>query len=160
MNITEASNRLGVTPSALWAVIQFESKHDPHARNPYTNAVGLIQFMDSASQDLGYKDKEDLYQNNQTYEKQLNQVVNWFERYGPYKDSGDLYLQVFYPAARNWDRQKAFPAHVQKVNPGIKTPQDYIDKVERIRQGSPVKNISGLLLILGAGLAMYILGKY
>lgn len=41
-----------------------------------------------------------------------------------------LYMAVFYPAARNWPLNQQFPDSVQKVNPGIKTVQDYVNMVE------------------------------
>jgi soluble lytic murein transglycosylase-like protein len=41
----------------------------------------------------------------------------------------DLYMSVFYPAYRRKPINMAFPSYVQSANPGIKTPGDYINKV-------------------------------
>ena len=153
--IQEAANYIGVDPKALWAMIQLESRHNPHAVNPYSGAIGLIQFMDGAAQDLGYRSAEELYNANKTYESQLALAARWFKRYAPYRDSGDFYLQTFYPAARRWkDRNTEFSALVQSQNPGIKSPQDYIDKVDRLKRFAPSFLNTGFYTLIAAGVGL------
>jgi len=41
----------------------------------------------------------------------------------------DLYMTVFHPASRRVSPDSLFPADVRRDNPGIDTPQDYIDLV-------------------------------
>lgn len=41
----------------------------------------------------------------------------------------DLYMAVFHPVSRRIPRQQKFPADVRRSNPGINTPQDYINLV-------------------------------
>jgi len=41
----------------------------------------------------------------------------------------DLYMTVFHPVSRQVPPDTVFPANVRKDNPGIKTPQDYINLV-------------------------------
>jgi soluble lytic murein transglycosylase-like protein len=51
----------------------------------------------------------------------------------------DLYMAVFYPAYRRKPVTTAFPSNVQKANPGIKTPQDYINLVNKSKQTAVLK---------------------
>lgn len=48
----------------------------------------------------------------------------------------DLYLAVFYPAYRRKASTTPFPADVQKYNPGIKTPADYVNLVNSRKQNA------------------------
>ena len=43
----------------------------------------------------------------------------------------DLYMAVFYPVARRWNPKQEFSAKVKRDNPGIKTPQDYVNFVNK-----------------------------
>ena len=46
----------------------------------------------------------------------------------------DLYMAVFYPAYRRKSASMAFPANVKASNPGISTPQDYINLVNKVKE--------------------------
>jgi soluble lytic murein transglycosylase-like protein len=46
----------------------------------------------------------------------------------------DLYMAVFYPAYRRKPSTTAFPSNVQKANPGIKSPQDYVNLVNKTKE--------------------------
>lgn len=139
--------RLGVLPADLHQLIDFESKWNPNAKNPRSSARGLLQWTDSTSKDLGYKSSLDLVQKNPSVLDQLPIVERYLSKYKPYTGKQSLFMAVFYPAARNWEPTRLFPANVQKVNPGIKTPGDYIAFVER-RAGTALAIIP---LVLAAG---------
>lgn len=55
-------------------------------------------------------------------------VFDYLKKGIPYRSEADLFLQVFYPAARNWPLYQEFDRDVQKANPGIRTPADYVNK--------------------------------
>ena len=40
-------------------------------------------------------------------------------------------MQVFYPAARSWPRDRLFPETVREANPNIQTVGDYLEYAER-----------------------------
>ncbi len=126
----EIASKLGIPPLKLQNLIEFESKWNPSAKNPYSSARGLIQFTNRTAQGMGYEDSLDLVNKNPTIEQQLkNPVYKYLKKYKPFKGDQSLFMAVFYPKARNWHQDKEFPEYVQKVNPGIKTPRDYIKKV-------------------------------
>ena len=52
--IIKIANEIGTSPQNIHWLIMHESKFNPQAINPYTNAVGLIQFMPSTISKLGY----------------------------------------------------------------------------------------------------------
>lgn len=56
-------------------------------------------------------------------------VFDYLKKGMPYYKESDLYLQVFYPLARSWPLSQPFSHDVQKANPGIRTPADYVNKV-------------------------------
>ena len=124
------ARKLGLSPKKLYLLINFESRFNPNAKNPHSSARGLIQFIDSTSQRLGYKNSLDLVQKNPTIKNQLEgPVYEYLKWYKPYLTDQSLFMAVFYPKARKWSKFRQFPDHVKKVNPGINTPADYIKKV-------------------------------
>lgn len=57
-------------------------------------------------------------------------VHDYLKKWAPYSGTEqNLYMAVFYPDARYWSPFKQFSSDVQHDNPGIKTPADYIKKV-------------------------------
>jgi len=151
--LISAAAAIGTDPEWLRRLIYFETArtYDPQITNPNTGAIGLIQFMDSAAQDLGFDRAADLAARWPDFESQLqNAVVPWLKRYGPYPTEQSLYMQVFYPAARSWDPLKPFSDSVQAANPGIKTPADYISLVN----GSIAKAAKAAAQIGGSALAV------
>jgi hypothetical protein len=146
------AGRLAVSPTWLYNLIQFESRWKPDIKNPLTSARGLIQFLDSTAQDLGYDDSLDLVRQNPTREAQLlGPVYSYLKRYAPFPTEQSLYMAVFYPKARNWPPNQPFPAKVQAVNPGIKTPMDYVAWVRRLAGAA----VPGMALLLAAGVAAF-----
>lgn len=151
--LREVAASLGISQDVLWNLIQFESKWNPQAKNPNSSARGLIQFTDATARNLGYKDSLDLVTKNSSIESQLYfPVLKYLSQFKPFTSKQDFYMSVFYPVARKWPLNKAFPDTVQKSNPGIKTVQDYVNKVEGIAK----KAISpALLSLIALGLLIF-----
>lgn len=148
--------KLNVNYDWLYNLIKFESGFDPLALNGKTNAVGLIQFMPSTLQSLFHLTTEDIFVDYGTFEKQLPLLEKYFSQYIPFPTKQSLYMAVFYPAYRNVSSDTVFSSTVQKYNPGIKTVQDYINKVDGVFMKAAT-TILPLLLIIG--IAGYILYK-
>lgn len=124
------AKKIGVPRKKLWGLIQFESSWNPKAKNPYSSARGLIQFVNKTARGMGYKSSLDLVNKNPTIEDQLyNPVLKYFLQYVPYKNDQSLFMAVFYPKARNWPELKEFPDWVKEVNKNINTPLDYMTLV-------------------------------
>jgi hypothetical protein len=156
--LNQAAKALGIPADWLDKLIAFESGWNPVAMNPKTSAKGLIQFVDSVARELGYTNSYDLIMKNQDAGKQLRgPVVEYLQKYAPYPTKQSLYMAVIYPAARYWDANKLFPPVTQNgkkvsfdtLNPGIKTPLDYINKVEGIKV-KVASAISATLLLIGS----------
>jgi hypothetical protein len=150
--LSEVSVSLGIDSKDLYKLIDFETAGtwNPLIKNKYSSARGLIQFTDATARSLGYKDSLDLVTKNDSIESQLYfPVLQYLSKFKPFPTKQSLYMSVFYPVARQWPLNKAFPDTVQKSNPGIKTVQDYVNKVEGIAR----KTITpGLLALIGLGL--------
>lgn len=129
--LIKISGLLNVKPEDLYRLIDFESGFNPQAKNRYSSARGLLQWIDKTAQSLGYADSSDLVNKNPTVNDQLKIVYNYLSRYAPFRDKQALYMSVFYPKAKNWDPSMQFPPNVQKSNPGIKTVSDYVSLVDR-----------------------------
>lgn len=159
--LNQVAAELGVAPDLLSALIDFESGWSATARNPKSSARGLLQFIDSTARSLGYKDSADLVEKNPTIEAQLRgPVKQYLKKYAPFPTEQSLFMAVFYPAARNWEPNRPFPPKVQKANPGIKTPADYLAFVRRRLGKAPV--IGGAVtlgLLLFAGILIYNMNK-
>jgi hypothetical protein len=122
-DIARVSANLGIDASWLANAINFESGGNPQARNKYTNATGLIQFMPSTATGLGTTV-------DALYAMSGSQQMVWVEKYfarqkGKLKSQEDVYMAIFYPAYVG-QPDKQFPASVTAVNPGIFTPRDYV----------------------------------
>lgn len=129
----QVAGALQANPADLYALIQFESRWNPKIKNPGSSARGLIQFMDRTAQGMGYSGSLDLVNQNPTIEKQLNEVYRYLKPYAPFPTPQSLFMAVFYPVARTWSLNTAFPAHVQAANPGISVVGDYVNKVYGVR---------------------------
>lgn len=155
--LKEVSESLGISQETLYNLINFETAGtwNPQIKNKYSSARGLLQFTDATARSLGYKDSLDLVTKNNSIESQLYfPVLKYLSQFKPFPTNQSLYMAVFYPAARNWNPNKAFPEKVQKVNPGIKTVQDYINKIE----GKKKEIISASVILLAIGL-LYLFSK-
>jgi soluble lytic murein transglycosylase-like protein len=58
--LKDTANKLGLKWESLYKLINFESGWNPAARNPYSGARGLIQFMPSTAMGMGYKGAIDI----------------------------------------------------------------------------------------------------
>lgn len=125
------ASELGVPPQWIKNVVSFESGGDPSARNPYSGARGVIQFMPSTARNIGYKNADDLVEKHPTIASQLmGPVRTYFKQFDPPKSERELYLQVFYPAGVDQSDDTVLPARVRKQNPGINTIGDYWRKLK------------------------------
>lgn len=160
--LKEVAAALQVNAPSLLNLIRFETAgtFDPKIKNPTSSARGLIQFMDLTAKGLGYPDSLSLVNENPTFEKQMRGPVTQFlkarlKNYAPPHDDQRLFMAVFYPAYMSVPVNKAFPDSVQRANPGIKTPGDYISKLyakaglkRKVKDGGVAL---GLLALLTAG---------
>jgi peptidoglycan hydrolase-like protein with peptidoglycan-binding domain len=88
---------LGTDPNFLMAIMSFESGLDPKARNPYSGATGLIQFMPKTAARLGTTIDALA---RMTAEKQLTYVQKYFAPYrGRLHTLEDAYMAVLWPPA-------------------------------------------------------------
>lgn len=137
---------LDTQPDWLNSLISFESNSNPQARAgvPYNidavnrygatplYARGLIQFIDTTAQALGFLNASDLVAKYPDYETQLlGPVYRYLKQFKPFPTKQSLYMAVFYPAARNWTPETVFPDTVRRANPNINTVKDYINFVEK-----------------------------
>jgi hypothetical protein len=108
--VDEIADRLGVNRSHLMAVMWFESRLSPTAKNPGSGAVGLIQFLPSTAADLlglrgpGREKRAVAAVTSMSAEQQLGLVEQYLERvlHGRKVSTlRDLYMCVLYPQAVN-----------------------------------------------------------
>lgn len=135
-------------PAWLIDLVNFESGINPKARNlAGSSAKGLIQFMDSTAIGMGYANSQDLINKHPTIKSQLEgPVYDYLRPYSPFNTESQLYLSVFFPAARKYPTNTTFskiyndlygsrgPSKYkvfERQNPGIKSPQDYINYVKK-----------------------------
>lgn len=149
------ANQVKVNPKDLYVLINYESKWNPQAANPRSSAKGLIQFTDSTARKLGYNSSYELIEQNPTIESQLlNPVLTYLKKGMPYASTQELFMQVFYPKARKWALNVQFPDNVQRNNPGIKTPYDYLQRAYR---ASRLTFFPPIIIFLTGGLIFYLL---
>ena len=124
--------RRAISPSVkaeLAWIVENESGWNPAARNKYTDASGLIQFMpDTAKGMFGLSVAEI---RGMTRKQQAKLVGDYYSRIlkstGPVNRPGDLYLATFYPAAMSKDDDFIiFPVDSKgwEQNKGLREPGD------------------------------------
>lgn len=157
--IQEIADRLGVPDTWLDALINFETAgtYDPHIKNPHSSARGLVQITDARAREIGYADSLDAVTKNADFDSQMENVVYpTLKQYYPYANKQEFMMSIFYPAYRHVPPDTQFPPHVQAVNPGISTVQDYMDFVNRriVEANLRIRKLAPALLIavMGAGL--------
>lgn len=97
--VREISTWLGINPNWLMVVMAIETARTfkANATNPYTNAVGLIQFMPATLKPWGITPDQ---MRAKSEVEQLDYVKKYLAPYrGKMKSFTDCYLAVFYPAA-------------------------------------------------------------
>jgi len=100
------ANRLNTKAEYLYAVIQHESHGHTTALNPYTNAVGLIQFIPSTLAGWGIT-TDSCYNMNMFEQVQL--VERYYKPYSGYNFNNPikLFLCSFYPRGlKEWDNNE------------------------------------------------------
>lgn len=149
------ARRLGADPAMLANLINFESGWNPGAENPASGASGLIQFTPSTARKLGTT-VESI--RKMSVEAQLPLVERYLAPYrGKLNSKQGLYMSVFYPKAAAWPPGQEFPPAVQRANPGIRTPADYIrlvDRKARIRVAEKVAIGSVSVWLLGGAVLL------
>lgn len=138
--VRDIASDLGMNPDWLMAVMNFETAgtFSPSIKNPYSSAVGLIQFLSSTAEALGTTTGDLLLMTNV---QQLDYVKKYYKNviseHGTIDNVAEAYLAVFYPAAINYPMDKALPAGIVRSNPvfdlntdGIITKQEIIDKIQ------------------------------
>lgn len=150
----KTADEMGIEPRFLFAVMSFEAGLDPKARNQYSNATGLIQFMPSTARRLG-TDIDSLRAMN--FQTQLPYVKAYFKPFGGrLKTLDDTYLAVFYPAAIGKPDDWALPGGaVYEQNKGFdRGGKGYITKgdiVQTIRGVLSRGEAAGFLEVSGPG---------
>jgi hypothetical protein len=90
------SQRLGMDPNWISAVMAFESGYNPQARNPLGSATGLIQWISSTAKNEFGLTVDQIYQMDAM--QQLDLVYQFFAKYnGRLKSLQDTYFAVFCP---------------------------------------------------------------
>lgn len=128
--LQDISERLGVSYYDLFRLINFESGFNPFAKNQFSSARGLIQFVDSTARDLGFNNSLELVTTCPTVESQLPLVESYLSKFKPFRDKQSLYMSVFYPEYRLLPPETVFPSFVREINPGIDTISDYVKMVD------------------------------
>jgi hypothetical protein len=137
MNDTAGTLGIDSLVYAKTSIFEMGGKFNFDAKNPNSTALGPIQLTDVAARDIFGKTSAQLLAMYPTYESySANVTVPYFQHqakiYGPIVTQQQLCMAIFYPAAMNWDLDRPFPPKVQAKNPGIRTPRDYINKVNLI----------------------------
>ncbi len=166
--IREVARKVGARPSALDALINFETggTYNPLIENPHpdSTAIGLIQINDPTAKDLFGMSAKELVNKYPTFDSQMDNVVlpylqqrkKVYNAGAPLFKKHDLYMSVFYPAYINENPDTLFPESIQKMNPGIKTPADYARFVDRrikdttLLISKPIPMIIAGTVIIGA----------
>lgn len=158
--LNQVAGVLNVNPDWLYKLIDFESSWNPQAINKKTIAAGLIQFIPSTAKELGFNDSIDLIKKLPGINEQLEYAVKpYLIKYRPFVSPQSLYMAVFYPAARFWQPTRKFPEIVTRYNPGIETPSDYVDYVEKKKTIKKIAIGSGGIIIFSTILFYFYLKK-
>ncbi len=166
--LAEMAVGLGLNPSYIAAAMAIETGRtfSPSIQNPFTGAVGLIQFMPATARAMGTS-VEALKSMSAT--AQLAYVKRFFEPYlGRIREDvpGDYYLAVFYPAYigrpattvifSSGDTGYAQNAGLDRNGDGVITVGDVtatIDGVVAAAQGRPALDVA-----VGASLLSWMFG--
>ena len=148
--IVSVAREIGAKPYDLANLINFESggTFSSSIRNSL-GYTGLIQFGKSAAADLDTT-TSDLA--NMSEEEQMDYVKAYLElphkrRNADYNDPAAMHMAVFYPAAINKSTGEVnlsfqFPEKVVRANKGLKTPRDYMERLERNAKIKPNQTIT------------------
>ena len=151
--LVAVAERLSAPPFALANLIQFESGWNPQAINKISGASGLIQFMPRTAARLGTTVEAIRRLDAAGQLPLVEKYLAPFE--GRLGSQQAVAMAVFYPVAMTWPDDKPFPAAVQRANPGIRTPADYVAKLLRRARLTSVEQVAvrGAKVAGGAWLA-------
>ncbi len=100
LKLLSIAERHGWDPNALATIIQIESGGDPQARNRYTGATGLIQWMPETAELYGTTTAA-IYRMNRIEQLDLAEKY-WQNVYRhPPQEVGNYYIGVFMPKFMN-----------------------------------------------------------
>lgn len=127
--VCHISQRLGIPPEWLMAVMHSESRFDASASNyKGSGATGLIQFMPGTIKDYDVTIKQ---LRNMNHVQQLDFVYNYLqdkqERYHEFENLTDLYLAILYPQALSQDfcyTLYGSPSQAYQQNSGLDQDRD------------------------------------
>lgn len=150
--VVEISQRLGIDPSFLMAIMAFETGEtfSPSETNPDSGATGLIQFLPSTAIDLGTT--VDALR-EMTAEQQLDYVERYFQPYrGRLSTLEDAYMAVLWPRAIGEPNDYVLfsdPSQAYQQNRGLDLDHDgHITKAEasqrvrdRLNEGNSDENV-------------------
>jgi len=129
--LKQKASLLGIPWKWLFNLINFESAgFQPMVQNPYSTAIGLLQWTDPRARDLGFNTSYQMIQLNQSIEEQLELIYRDLKRYAPFPTKQSLYMAVFLPSYRFKEGNSLFPQYIRKINFDIQSPNDYIKKVD------------------------------
>lgn len=112
--VIDVASRLRMDPNNLMRVMYFESKLKPNAKNPYSSASGLIQFIESTAYSLGTTTAA---LRAMSGVDQLDYVERYLKPYkGQLVDLLETYLAVFSPSALGRSDTYAFNLSPYWVN--------------------------------------------
>lgn len=112
----EVARPLNLDISDLATVVSIESNFNEKAVNKYTGASGIIQFMPTTAQELGYNISQ---VRAMTFNEQAKLAKKYLEKKNARGLRGvDLYLSVFYPVSVGKENF-VYPNSVYSVNSGL-----------------------------------------
>ncbi len=98
--IKAAAKDIGIGYNWLAAILEFESGFWEKAQSPDKQAVGMLQWRPIGAATHGLT-IEEIY--SYSWPKQLELVVDWFQRRKSYADLPSAYMAVLWPAAVDAD---------------------------------------------------------
>jgi membrane-bound lytic murein transglycosylase MltF len=132
------SKALSIDANWLMQIMYSESRINPKAVNPFSEAVGLIQFMPSTAQSLGTATDELLLMSNLA---QLDFVYKYLRPFaGKINSYIDLYFSIFFPLAINKPLEWIFQAKnlaaslVAQQNPAFDLNHDGVLTVAEVQE--------------------------
>lgn len=169
--LVETAKAIQADPQHLWEVINFESRHNPLAANPLSSAKGLVQFMDSTAQEMGYASSQDLVNRFPSYEAQMRGPVRayFLKKRPPFPTRQSLFMAVFMPVAKNVPPDTtmkdiylqnpkslgglaAYEKKFVPQNPGILTVQNYVDAVAKAAKRKVPSVAGGIAGVTGVAI--------
>jgi hypothetical protein len=113
--VISIAEKLDTLPEFLMIVMNNESGLNSQAKNPYSTATGLIQFMEPTAKGLGTTTAALAAMSNVD---QLDYVYKYLKVYqSKFESVSDVYLAVFFPQALYEAEEWKFPLWAVKANP-------------------------------------------